>query len=122
MLLGRQPRFPPGRYSALAEFVEVGESLEAAVAARIVRGSGGAGDRRALRREPAVAVPILVDDRLPVFDGRRAIVIDTTELEDARWFSRAEVEAAMAGASDAAFIAPPPFAIAHSLLAHWLAA
>ena len=50
------------------------------------------------------------------------IVIDTTELEDARWFSRTEVEAALAGAPDAAFIAPPPFAIAHSLLVHWLAA
>lgn len=30
-LLGRQPTFPPGMYSALAGFVESGESLEAAV-------------------------------------------------------------------------------------------
>ena len=51
-----------------------------------------------------------------------ALTIDTTELEDARWFTRAEVAAAMAGEPDPAFVAPPPFAIAHSLLAHWLAA
>src|SRR3546814_12759216 len=31
-LLGRQHRFPPNRYSALAGFVEVGESAEEAVA------------------------------------------------------------------------------------------
>src|SRR3546814_8071657 len=31
VLLGRQPRFPPGSYSALAGFVEVGESIEEAV-------------------------------------------------------------------------------------------
>ena len=49
------------------------------------------------------------------------IVLDETELDDARWFTRAEVERAMAGDPDAAFIAPPPFAIAHTLLAAWLA-
>ena len=57
-----------------------------------------------------------------LFRSSEALVIDRTELEDARWFSRAEVAAAMAGEPGAAFIAPPPFAIAHSLLAHWLAA
>jgi NAD+ diphosphatase len=31
-LLGRQPQYPPGRYSALAGFVEPGESIEDAVA------------------------------------------------------------------------------------------
>jgi NAD+ diphosphatase len=51
-----------------------------------------------------------------------ALTIDEAELEDARWFSQEEVAAAMAGTAEAAFIAPPPFAIAHSLLAHWLAA
>ena len=39
-----------------------------------------------------------------------------TELEHGFWASRDEVAAALAGASDAAFLAPPPFAIAHSLL------
>jgi NAD+ diphosphatase len=56
-----------------------------------------------------------------VADGE-SLTIDRTELEDARWFSREEAAAAMAGEADASFIAPPPFAIAHSLLAHWLAA
>jgi NAD+ diphosphatase len=51
-----------------------------------------------------------------------ALTIDRDELEDARWFTREEVREAVAGSVEAAFIAPPPFAIAHSLLAHWLAA
>jgi NAD+ diphosphatase len=49
-----------------------------------------------------------------------ALEIDTTELEEARWFTRAEVAEAMAGGEDGAFIAPPPFAIAHHLLKWWL--
>ena len=35
VLLGRQPSWPPGRYSALAGFVEPGESLEEAVAREV---------------------------------------------------------------------------------------
>ena len=38
VLLGRQPHYPPGRYSALAGFVEVGESIEAAVAREVKEG------------------------------------------------------------------------------------
>ena len=40
VLLGRQPRFPPGRYSALAGFVEVGEAIEAAVARELFEEAG----------------------------------------------------------------------------------
>ena len=51
-----------------------------------------------------------LDDRL---------TIDTTELEDARWFTREEVEAALRGEPDTAFIAPPRFAIARTLIDRW---
>jgi NAD+ diphosphatase len=53
--------------------------------------------------------------------GGRELTLDTTEIEAAMWVTRADVAAAMAGSPDAPFIAPPPFAIAHSLLSHWLA-
>ena len=122
VLLGRQPRFPPRRYSALAGFVEVGESLEAAVARELFEEAGvRATDVRYVASQPWPFPSSLMIACLSS-TADEEIVIDTTELEDARWFSRAEVEAAMAGAPDAAFVAPPPFAIAHSLLAHWLAA
>jgi NAD+ diphosphatase len=48
------------------------------------------------------------------------LTIDLTELDDARWFTRAEVEAALGGEADAPFLPPPRFAIARTLLAHWL--
>jgi NAD+ diphosphatase len=122
VLLGRQPRFPPGRYSALAGFVEVGESIEAAVARELFEEAGvSARDVRYVASQPwpfpsslMIACVAAVDDE--------AITLDTKELEDARWFSREEVEAAMEGSGETAFVAPPPFAIAHSLLVSWLAA
>src|SRR4051794_35353146 len=40
VLLGRQPTWPPGRYSALAGFVEPGESLEEAVAREVLEEAG----------------------------------------------------------------------------------
>jgi NAD+ diphosphatase len=53
-----------------------------------------------------------------------AITIDKTELDDARWFTREEVVYAMeglkTGREDGAFIAPPPFAVAHHLLKWWI--
>ena len=47
------------------------------------------------------------------------LTIDHHELDDARWFTRGEVEAALRGAPDAAFIAPPRFAIARTLIERW---
>jgi NAD+ diphosphatase len=49
-----------------------------------------------------------------------ALAIDRTELEDAKWVDRAAVRSALAGEPDAPFLAPPHFAIAHTLFAHWL--
>ena len=48
-----------------------------------------------------------------------ALILDGNELEDAIWVDRAGVVAALAGDAAAPFLAPPPFAIAHSLLAWW---
>ena len=48
------------------------------------------------------------------------LTIDTTELEEADWFTREEVAAAMAGDESGRFLAPPPHAIAHHLMHWWL--
>jgi NAD+ diphosphatase len=122
VLLGRQPRFPPRRYSALAGFVEVGESIEAAVARELFEESGvGAGEVRYVASQPWPFPSSLMIACLARAE-HDALTVDRTELEDAHWFTREEVAAAMAGAADASFVAPPPFAIAHSLLLHWLSA
>ena len=48
------------------------------------------------------------------------IEIDRTELEDCRWFSRAEVETMFSRTHPAGFLAPNPAAIAHHLLHAWM--
>ncbi len=119
-LIGRQSRFPPGNYSALAGFLEPGESIEEAV-------------RREIHEEAGVvcgAVSYVVSQPWP-FGGSQlmiacvtqaqgdAITLDTNELEDAMWVTKQEARDAIAGNENRRFNAPPPFAIAHSLLKHW---
>lgn len=120
VLVGRQPRFPAGRYSALAGFVEVGESLEEAVARELFEEAGvRATQVRYLASQPwpfpmsqlmLACVATVASDEL---------VIDRAELEDAKWVDRAGVEAALASADGAPFLAPPPYAIASELLRRW---
>ena len=49
-----------------------------------------------------------------------SLTIDRTELDDARWFTREEVVAALNNDQDAAFQPPPPTAIARTLLERWV--
>ncbi|HNN56439.1 MAG TPA: NAD(+) diphosphatase [Novosphingobium sp.] len=120
LLLGRQPRFPPRRLSALAGFVEPGESIEEAVA-REVREEAGVEVRDV---SYVASQPWPFPSSLMIGCHAHAlndeIVIDRTELDEAGWFTRDEVAAAMRGEEDARFIAPPPQAIAHHLLRWWL--
>lgn len=120
LLLGRQPRFPPRRYSALAGFVEPGESLEGAVKREVLEEAGvKARSVRYVASQPW-PFPSSLMIGCHAYADSREITIDTTELDDARWFTREEVRYAMTGAEDGAFIAPPPFAVAHHLLKWWL--
>ncbi len=119
-LLGRQEHFPEGMYSALAGFVEPGESIEEAV-------------RREVAEEVAIDVstvryhstqPWPFPSSLMIGciaeTAAEAITIDKAELEDARWFTRAEVRAALAAAEgNEGLRMPPPMSIAHQLARWW---
>lgn len=48
------------------------------------------------------------------------LVIDATELADARWFTRADVRAMLGGCHPESLTVPPPLAIAHHLLLDFL--
>ena len=119
VLLARQPQYPPGRYSALAGFVEPGESIEEAVARELFEEAGIAvHDVRYVASQPW-PFPGQLMIACTAVAASDALTLDLTELEDAFWADRAEIRAALAGEAGARFLAPPPFAIAHTLLRHW---
>jgi NAD+ diphosphatase len=119
VLLGRQPQYPPRRYSALAGFVEPGESIEEAVARELAEEAGiAASGVRYVASQPWPFPGSLMIACIAAADDDR-LILDSNELEDAFWATREQVAAALAGA-DSPFVAPPRFAIAHTLLKRWL--
>ena len=122
LLLGRQPRFPPRMFSALAGFVEPGESIEEAVAREIHEEAGV----RVRDVTYVASQPWPFPSQLMIgchsYTDDPEITLDETELEDARWFSRAELEEARAAGDDGTpdLIFPRSFAIAHHLVTWWL--
>ena len=120
LLLGRQPHYPAGRYSALAGFVEPGETIEAAVARELFEEAGiRVRDVTYLASQPWPFPSTLMIGAHSAADSD-SLTIDHHELDDARWFTRAEVAAALAGDPAAPFIAPPRFAIARTLIDRWV--
>ncbi len=121
LLLGRQARFPANSYSALAGFVEPGESIEDAVRREVFEEAGvRVGEVRYVASQPWPFPSQLMIGCLGHADSLD-LAIDKSEIEDARWFTRAEVAEALAkGRESASFVPPPPQAIAHHLLQWWL--
>jgi NAD+ diphosphatase len=120
VLLGRQPHYPADRYSALAGFVEVGESIEDAVAREVKEEAGiDVRDVCYVASQPwPFPSSLMLGCRAAALSSE--LTIDTTELEDARWFTREEVGWGISGSPDATFQPPPHTAIARTLLEDWL--
>ena len=134
VLLGRAPSWPPRRYSALAGFVEPGESLEEAVVREVAEESGvEVGRPRYVASQPwPFPSSLMLGFEVPWLAGEPRALED--EIQDVRWFSREEVAAAAAddidgwgGEPDPAepdatsLLLPPRLAIARRLLERWLA-
>ncbi len=108
-----------GMYSALAGFVDQGESIEEAV-------------RREIREEAGITVgevryhssqPWPFPSSLMIgchgLAASTDIVMDTEEMADVRWFDRGEVVAALAQEHPKLKV-PGPIAIAHHLINAWI--
>lgn len=127
-LLGRGPGWPPKMFSALAGFVEPGESIEEAVAREVWEEVG-------IKTKSVVyhsTQPWPFPSSLMIGCVARAetteINVDTNELEDAQWFTKEELKEAIErsltsppfqGPKDAKVWAPGPIAIAHQILKAW---
>jgi len=119
-LLGRGHHWPDTMYSALAGFVEQGETIEEAVRREVREESGVVvGAVRYVKSQPWPFPSSLMIGCIAEAESEE-LVIDSAELADARWFSLDEIRAALDGLPGPLSV-PPPFAIANHLMRAWLA-
>lgn len=119
-LLGRQAVWPAGMWSCLAGFVEPGESIEQAAARETLEEAGirTTGKAEYLFCQPW-PFPSSLMIGLIVEAASDEITVDPNELETARWFSRDELAAIMAG-EHPEVVRPRPIAVAHHVMQAWL--
>ena len=117
LLLGRQAAWPAGRWSVLAGFVEPGESLEQAVAREVMEEAGVP----VLSATYAASQPWPFPMALMIGFRAEALPVEPVvgdELEQARWFTAAELRAAVAAGE---LKLSPRLSIARWLIDGWLA-
>jgi NAD+ diphosphatase len=120
LLLGRQARWPDGRFSLLAGYVEPGETLEEAVRREVLEESGVAlGSVSYLASQPwPFPSSLMLGFNAVAERGRPAPGDD--ELAEVRWFERDEVQ--RAARDEGGVKLAPAYSIARHLIDDWLAA
>lgn len=117
-LLGRQAAWPKGMFSALAGFVEPGETIEEACARELEEEAGlKATAVRYHSSQPWPWPGSLMMGLMADVETADAAP-DQTELEEVRWFTKEEAAQLIKGELEGVF-APPPLAIAHQLIKAW---
>lgn len=120
-LLGRSPIWPKGMYSTLAGFVESGESLEQAVAREVFEESGVRVEQVRYIDSQPWPFPRSIMLGFSAVATTEKITLDKDELEDARWFTRQELENFGAwGDENFEFQMPRTDSIAYALISQWL--
>jgi len=118
-LLGRQSRWPAAVYSTLAGFVEPGESLEDAVRRETFEETGVSLTEVRYHSSQPWPFPASLMIGFYARAADTAIVVDHTELEDARWLSRTQLRQELA---EQTIKLPRPDSIARRLILGWLEA
>lgn len=111
-LLGRQASWPEGRYSTIAGFVEPGESLEEAVAREVAEETGVQVGEVSYDSSQPWPFPSSLMLGFHAVARTEAITLRDGELQDARWFTRADMEAGRPSL-------PPAGAISSRLIDTW---
>lgn len=116
LLLGRQPVWAKGRVSVFAGFVEAGESLEQAAHREVFEEVGvRLGPPRYLGSQPwPFPRSMMLGFTARALDT--SLTLDASEIEEARWFTRADLDAALA---DGSASLPMRTSIAHRMITAW---
>lgn len=117
-LLGRQAQWPQGRHSALAGFMEPGETIEEACAREVKEEAGLTVKSVTYHSSQPWPFPaqLMIGLIAEVTDDNAQP--DQTELEAVVWLTRAEARAVLEGTHPDIF-SPPPYAIANRLISAW---
>ena len=117
-LMGRQAVWPKGMWSALAGFLEPGETIEEACAREVFEEAGLTATRVRYHSTQPWPFPNSLMIGLIAEVSDEEAKPDEAELEAVRWFTREEARLLLKGEIPGAFC-PPPLAIAHQLLKSW---
>ncbi|CAL8110842.1 unnamed protein product [Orchesella dallaii] len=133
ILLVRQPRHPKGMYSCIAGFMEPGETLNDNIRREIAEEVGIVVEKIEYFQSQAWPLPqpsLMMACTAVAMPGSEEIDIDKEELEDAKWFSKAETQEALTRViknpkilrenEKGELVIPPHGAIAHELVKNWL--
>ena len=127
-LLGRQASWPPGMFSALAGFIDHGESIEDAVRREVAEESGILAVNVRYHSSQPWPFPSSLMIGCHADAGTAEINYDEFEMDDVQWFTRPEIHEALdrpaaqlgqPGLPDGALSLPGPMAIAHTLIRAW---
>lgn len=118
-LMARQARFAPGMYSCIAGFIEPGETFEDAVRRETWEEAGlRTGKVRYIASQPwPFPGSLMIGCIAEALNDE--IVLDQTELETGRWFSRQEALQMLEGRHPDNLFCPPHMAIANTILKAW---
>jgi NAD+ diphosphatase len=119
LLLGRQARWPEGRFSLIAGYVEPGETLEEAVRREVLEESGVALDSVSYIASQPWPFPSSLMVGFSAVAERGSPSPGDGELAEVRWFDRPEIAAAARGEGE--LMLAPPYSIARRLIDSWLA-
>jgi NAD+ diphosphatase len=119
-LLGRSPRFAATMWSCLAGFVEPGENIDEAARRETLEETGIRCGRVAFFRSQPWPFPMSLMIGCHAEALNDEIIVDRSELEDARWFHKDEIAAMLMRTHPHGLTTPPPVAIAHHIIRAWV--
>lgn len=119
-LLGRGYHYPEGMYSALAGFMEPGETIEEAVRREMFEETSvRVGDVHYIASQPWPFTSNLMIGCHAEITGGTAKA-DEKEVASVRWVTKDEARAVLDGDDSFGFFLPPEVAIAHTIIRTWV--